>query len=125
MSWVMVTLLVMAGFLILVPLFSYLATRRLIGKKLELDTLPGGRRLFYFYSPSCGPCRSMTPVVDKLIEQYDSVTKVDIGQNPELAGRFGIRATPTTVLVENNVIKAVRLGAQSQKQLQQLLDKTN
>lgn len=125
MSSVVVALFVMAGFLVLVPLLSYLATRRLIGKKLELDTPLTGNQLFYFYSPSCGPCRSMTPIVDKLIEQYDTINKVDIGKNPQLAGRFGIRATPTTVLVENNVIKEVRLGAQSQKQLQKLLGMTN
>ncbi len=125
MSSVLVVLFVITGFLILVPLFSYLATRRLIGKKLELDSPSGGSRLYYFYSPSCGPCRSMTPIVDKLIEGHDAISKVDISRNPELATRFGIRATPTTVLVENNVIKAVRLGAQSHQQLQQLLDKTN
>ena len=121
MSSAMVILLVMTGFLILVPLLSYVSTRRLVGKKLELDNLPAGNRLFYFYSPSCGPCRSMTPIVDKLASQSNVITKVDISKDPELAGRFGIRATPTTVLVENNTIKAVRLGAQSQQQLQKLL----
>jgi thioredoxin 1 len=125
MSPALVVLLVMTGFLILVPLLSYLSTRRLVGKKLELDSLPAGNRLFYFYSPGCRPCRSMTPIVDRLASQSDAVIKVDINQDPELAGRFGIRATPTTVLVENDTIKEVRLGAQSQKQLQKLLDMTS
>jgi len=124
MSSAIVVLLVMTGFLILVPLLSYLSTRRMVGKRLEFDDLPDGDRLFYFYSPSCGPCRSMTPIVDKLASQSAAVTKVDISQNPELAGRFGIRATPTTVLVEGDTIKEVRLGAQSQKQLQKLLGMT-
>jgi len=115
----------MTGFLILVPLLSYLSTRRLVGKKLDLDNLPSGNRLYYFYSPSCGPCRSMTPIVDKLASQSNLITKVDISKDPELAGRFGIRATPTTVVVENNTIKEVRLGAQSQKQLQRLMGMTH
>jgi thioredoxin 1 len=125
MSSALILILVMAVFLILVPLLSYLSTRRLVGKKLELNNLPTGSRLFYFYSPGCGPCRSMTPLVDKLASQSDVITKVDISQDPELASRFGIRATPTTVLVEDNTIKEVRLGAQSQKQLQKLLGMTN
>ena len=97
----------------------------MIGKKLEFESPSSGNRLFYFYSPSCGPCRSMTPIVDKLASQSDAITKVDISKDPELAGRFGIRATPTTVLVEKDTIKEVRLGAQSQKQLQKLLGMTN
>ena len=125
MSWVIISIFVMAGFLFLVSLLSYLASRRMIGKRLELNTPTGGSRLFYFYSPSCGPCRSMTPIVDKLASQSDAITKVDISQDPELAKRFGIRATPTTVLVEDDTIKDVRLGAQSQKQLQQLLGMTH
>ena len=125
MSSAIVVLLVMTGFLILVPLLSYLSTRRMIGKKLEFESPSSGKRLFYFYSPSCGPCRSMTPIVDKLASQSDAITKVDISKDPELAGRFGIRATPTTVLVEKDTIKEVRLGAQSQKQLQKLLGMTN
>ncbi|MGD8588552.1 MAG: thioredoxin family protein [Chromatiales bacterium] len=125
MSPALVVLLVMTGFFLLVPLLSYLSTRRLVGKKLELDNQPAGHRLFYFYSPSCGPCRSMTPIVDQLASHSDFVTKVDINQDPELAGRFGIRATPTTVLVVNDTIKEVRLGAQSKKQLEKLLDMTN
>jgi thioredoxin 1 len=125
MSPVLVVLLVMTAFLILVPLLSYLSTRRLVGKQLELDNLPADYHLFYFYSPNCGPCRRMTPIVDELAGQSDAITKVDISKDPELAGRFGIRATPTTVLVENHIIKAVRLGAQSQKQLQKLLGMTN
>jgi len=125
MSPALIVLLVMTGFLILVPLLSYLSTRRLVGKKLDLDNLPSGNRLYYFYSPSCGPCRSMTPIVDKLASQSNLITKVDISKDPELAGRFGIRATPTTVVVENNTIKEVRLGAQSQKQLQRLMGMTH
>ena len=66
--------------------------------------------LIYFFSPSCGACRAMTP----LIEQYKSKKKnyfsVDVSKDSETAGKFGIMATPSTVIVENGTIKEFLLG---------------
>jgi thioredoxin 1 len=117
----MIVLIALTGFLILFPLLSYLSSRRMIGKSIEWGNGTIEKRLFYFYSPKCGPCRRMTPIIDKLAQQYPTVTKVDVSDEPETASRFGIRATPTTVLVKDNIIEEVMLGARSENQLIQLL----
>ncbi|RTZ61622.1 MAG: hypothetical protein DSZ33_00695 [Gammaproteobacteria bacterium] len=85
------------------------------------DTTHSQRSLVYFYSPSCGPCRSMTPVIDKLISEGKPAAKVDINGSPEVASRLGIRATPTTLVINNQIIEKVILGAQSEQKLLQLL----
>ncbi len=57
-----------------------------------------------FYSPSCGPCRMLAPVVESLARQFVgevSVAKLDTSQNPGAAGQFGIRAVPTLVFLKN------------------------
>lgn len=78
--------------------------------------------LYYFYSPRCGPCRSMGPVIDRLAESHPGqVVKVDIGEERELAAAFGVMGTPTTMLVKGGEIREVLLGAKSEKRLAGLL----
>jgi len=80
------------------------------------------RLLVYFHSPRCGPCRSMTPVIDELARHHAGVVKVDVADRPALAMAFGIRATPTVVLVADGTVREVLLGPQRRDRLEKLLD---
>lgn len=80
-----------------------------------------GKVLVYFYSPNCGPCRTMTPRIDQAIENHDNVFKFDVGQSLELARRLGVMATPTTVRIGGDRIERVNLGALSAAGIEQLL----
>jgi thioredoxin 1 len=53
-----------------------------------------------FWAPWCGPCRMLAPVIEKLGEKYAGqlkVGKVNVDENPALAGKFGIMSIPTLV----------------------------
>ena len=122
MSWIMILFLLVVGFLVLMPMLTMIAARRMVGTPVEEDGHGGsGDRMIYFYSPSCGPCRSMTPIVDRLAQESDRVVKVDIQRDPETAHAFHVRATPTTILVKQQRVLDVVLGAKTEKQLQDLL----
>ena len=105
------------------------AQKKLEGKTLPDDTglnlhNPGGS-LFYFYHPRCGPCKSMSPIIDKLKLQYpDRVEKINIADRRNLAMIFGIRATPTIVMVKNYRIIRAMIGYSSEKKLTTLLETT-
>ncbi len=77
--------------------------------------------LFYFHSPACGPCRAMTPMVRKLPGFERTVFEVDVTRDMETARRFGVMATPTTVVVQAGVVRDVRVGPQSEATLKALL----
>ena len=124
MSWIMILLVAAAAFLILMPLLTYLSARRQVGREIDQETANAGQgdRLVYFYSAKCAPCRNMTPIIDRLAEQHPGeVFKVDVQQDLATARAFNIRATPTTVLVKDNRILDVALGAKSQAQLEGML----
>lgn len=121
MNWLTIVLLIATACLILMPLWTYLAARRQIGRPIESQGGGEGDRMIYFYSPRCGPCRSMTPIIDRLSEQNPHIYKVDVLQDHETARAFSIRATPTTILVKNNRVLDVSLGAKNQRQLEALL----
>jgi thioredoxin-like negative regulator of GroEL len=65
----------------------------------------------------------MTPLIDELTKSHDRVIKIDVQQDQTTTQSLGVRATPTTLLIKDNVVQQVLLGARSKKKLAQLVDK--
>ena len=83
--------------------------------------------LLYMYAPWCTPCKSTTPILDKLSEEYDAeeVTflKLDIDKNPELVGSLGIRGIPALLLFKDGKAPARMIGMFKRAQLINFLNK--
>ena len=57
-----------------------------------------------FWAPWCGPCRMVSPVVEKMGLEYAGrlkVVKLDIDQAPAIASRFGVQGIPLLVLIRD------------------------
>ncbi len=109
------------------PLFALWQSRRRLGQAVpdtgDLDGAAASarRRLYYFHAPHCGACRPMTAMVNRLRQSHPNLIMVDVGESPRIARDFGIAATPTLVLVEDETIRQVKLGGQSERALLGLL----
>ncbi len=60
-----------------------------------------------FWAPWCGPCRMAEPILEKLAHEMSGrlkVAKVNVDENPMSAGRYGVQAVPTMMLVKNGRI---------------------
>jgi thioredoxin 1 len=80
-----------------------------------------GPVLVDFYSPSCGPCRALEPVVRELARDYP-VHKVNIFEQPELAVDHGVKAVPTLLIFKAGREVNRFVGLQSGRALRQALD---
>ena len=77
-----------------------------------------------FYADWCGPCKMMAPSVDALArERIGSamIAKLDTDQNPRIAGSFGIRGIPTTIVFRDGKESARRTGAVRKAELERML----
>jgi thiol-disulfide isomerase/thioredoxin len=79
------------------------------------------RRVYYFYSAHCGPCRAIAPLIDRLREEYPNLIKVDVPVHLELARDFGIAATPSFIVVVEGMVSEVKLGGVSEAWLREKL----
>ncbi len=78
-----------------------------------------------FWATWCGPCKILSPVVEKLAEEYDGkalVGKVDTDSEMSLAQRFGISAIPTLVFFKNGAELTRSVGVVSEDALKAILE---
>lgn len=66
-----------------------------------------------FWSPTCGPCLRIAPVIEELSEEVSDVrfAKVNVGEAPNLAEEYGIMSIPTLVLIKNGKEEKRTIGA--------------
>ena len=67
-----------------------------------------------FWAEWCGPCKAFAPVLEDLArESAGTVTlaKVNVDENPGLAGRYGIRSIPTVLFVKEGKVVDQVIGS--------------
>lgn len=67
-----------------------------------------------FWAEWCGPCKMITPLVDKLADELAdtaSIGKVNVDGEQELAREYGINSIPTLLFFKNGEIKDKIVGA--------------
>ena len=75
--------------------------------------------LIDFWAAWCGPCRMMSPVVDKFAEENDDVKvgKINVDEEPELAMQFRVMSIPTIKLFSGGEDKKTSIGVISDDEL--------
>ncbi len=80
--------------------------------------------LLDFWATWCGPCRMVAPIVEEIANEYDEIIvgKVNVDEQPELAGVFGISSIPTLVVVKEGKIATQAVGYRPKEDIIKLLE---
>ena len=79
-----------------------------------------------FWAEWCGPCRMVAPLVEELSEAMKDrlkVVKLNVDDNPSIAGQYGIMSIPTLALFKDGQLKERLVGYRPKSQLQQELER--
>jgi len=68
--------------------------------------------LIDFWASWCGPCRMLSPIVDEVSEERTDikVCKVNVDEEPELAGKFGVMSIPTLIVLVGGQVRSKSVG---------------
>jgi thioredoxin 1 len=102
-----------------------MATVDLTADTFEATVEEGGILFIDFWAGWCGPCKAFAPVYERVSEDFPDVVfgKVDTEAEQELAGAFGIRSIPTTVVFKEGIGVFMQPGALPEDALRDLVAK--
>ena len=78
-----------------------------------------------FWAPWCGPCKQLTPVLEKIINGSDKVTlvKINIDENQQIATQLRIQSIPTVYAFKDKQISNAFQGVLPEKQVIEFIEK--
>ncbi len=95
-------------------------------QQFEQEVLNSANPVFVdFWAEWCGPCRSVSPVVEELSGEYEgkvNFVKINVDENGELAQKYNVLSIPTLAIFKNGEIVSQKVGASTKESYKTMID---
>ncbi len=103
-----------------------MATKSVTDASFATDVIGAdGPVLVDFWAEWCGPCKMIGPSLEELSDELGAqvtIAKLNIDDNPDAPGKYGVRGIPTMILFKNGQPAATKVGAAPKSQLKAWLE---
>jgi thioredoxin 1 len=75
-----------------------------------------------FWAPWCAPCRSVTPIIEELAQEFAGkvkIGKINVDENPQTAGQYNVMSLPSVLFFKDGQPIRTMVGAQSKDDYKQ------
>ena len=75
-----------------------------------------------FYAEWCGPCQKLGPVLEDFAQEHPEirVVKVNVDENPDLAGRYEVKAMPSLLVIRGGQVTSRSMGLVTKEKLTEM-----
>lgn len=92
-----------------------MSTVKVTDASFQADVLEAGVPVVVdFWAQWCGPCKMIGPSLEEIAAEMDGkvrIAKVNVDENPGIAGQLGIRSIPTLMLYKGGKMTSQKVGA--------------
>ena len=103
-----------------------MGTKAVTDQSFETEVLGSSTPVLVdFWAEWCGPCRMIAPALEELsgtLGDKVSIVKINIDENPDTPGKYGVRGIPTMLLFKDGQPVAQKVGAAPRSQIQSWLE---
>ncbi len=103
-----------------------MATKTVTDQSFNADVLSAdGPVLVDFWAEWCGPCKMIGPALEELSDELGSkvtIVKLNIDDNPDAPGKYGVRGIPTMILFKDGAPAATQVGAAPKSKLKAFIE---
>ncbi|APZ99313.1 thioredoxin [Sphingopyxis sp. QXT-31] len=92
-----------------------MGTKAITDASFQADVLDSDTPVLVdFWAEWCGPCKMIGPALEEISDELAGkvvIAKINIDENPDAPGKYGVRGIPTMILFKNGEIAETKVGA--------------
>jgi thioredoxin 1 len=104
-----------------------MATKHITDDSFQADVLSSDKPVLVdFWAEWCGPCKMIGPSLEEISEELGeqvTIAKLNIDDNPDAPGKYGVRGIPTMILFKNGQQAATQVGAMPKSAIKQWIER--